>query len=135
MPQAEEICRHVIMIHKGRKVLDQTLTEIRSQYDPRRIEFNPLDPNADVSSIAQLPGVEQVDRDNTGYSIRLADGTDPAEAMRRIIHTETPARLELARPRLEDIFISLVSDSAGTAEDRQKLKADLVNADSEGAGL
>ena len=133
MPQAEEICQHVVMVHQGRKVLDQTLTDIRSQYDPRTIEYNPLDSNADVSAIAHLPGVEQVDRSDSGYRIQLAEGTDPAEAMRQIINTETPARLSLARPRLEDIFIRLVADSTDTAEDQQKLRADLVNTDNGGA--
>jgi hypothetical protein len=41
--------------------------------------------------------------------------------MRRILDLATPARLELARPRLEDIFIHLVSSAVDTAEERQKL--------------
>ncbi len=43
MPQAEEICQHVVMIHRGRKVLDEDVTAIRRQYDPRTIRFDPLD--------------------------------------------------------------------------------------------
>jgi ABC-2 type transport system ATP-binding protein len=127
MPQAEEICQHVIMVHRGRKVLDEALATIRSQYDPRTIEFDPLDSRADLSRIANLPGVERVEPDDSGYRILLVDGANPADAMHRIIDAVTPARLELSRPRLEDIFISLVSTAADTAEDRQKLKADLKN--------
>jgi ABC-2 type transport system ATP-binding protein len=125
MPQAEEICQHVIMVHRGRKVLDETLSTIRSRYDPRTIEFEPLDPGADLSQIANLPGVESVERNDTGFKILLADGTNPADSMHRILDVVTPARMELARPRLEDIFISLVSTEADTAEDRQKLRANL----------
>ena len=69
--------------------------------------------------------------DDSGYKIFLVDGTNPAEAMRRIIDIATPARLELSRPRLEDIFINLVSTGADTVEDRQKLRADLKDS---GAG-
>src|SRR5947208_11952322 len=35
MPHAEEICEQVLMIHKGRKVLDEQIATIRRQYDPR----------------------------------------------------------------------------------------------------
>ena len=125
MPQAEEICRNVIMIHRGRKVLDEALATICSRYDPRTIEFDPLDPGADLSLLAKLPGVESVELTDSGRKIFLFDGTNPAEAMHRIIDAATPARLELSRPRLEDIFLSLVATGADTVEDRQKLRADL----------
>jgi ABC-2 type transport system ATP-binding protein len=127
MPQAEEICQNVIMIHRGRKVLDKALATIRSQYDPRILEFDPLDSSADLSKLAKLPGVERVEPDDSGYKIFLVDGSSPAEAMHRIIDAATPARLELSRPRLEDIFISLVSTGADTIEDGQKLRANLKN--------
>jgi ABC-2 type transport system ATP-binding protein len=127
MPQAEEICRHIVMIYQGRKVLDQPITEISNQFDLGTIEFDPLDPNADGSGIKNLQGVKRVDRSDSGYSIQLTDDTDPAEVMQQIIRMEMPARLELSRPRLEDIFIGLVSAETDTAEDREKLKADLAN--------
>lgn len=127
MPQAEEICRHVVMIHQGRKVMDQALANIRNQYDTGAIEYDPLDPDADVSGILQLPGVERVDRIDSGYKIQLADNTDPAQTMHGIIDIQPPARIGLSRPRLEDIFIRLVSTAADTAEDQEKLRANLVS--------
>jgi ABC-2 type transport system ATP-binding protein len=130
MPQAEEICEHAIMIHQGRKVLDEKLAAIRSQFDPRTIEFEPLNPNIEVSAIAQLPGVEQVDRNDSGYKVLLVEGTDPAEMMHRLINTATPVRLELSRPRLEDVFLRLVSTTAESVEERQKLRANLAQANS-----
>jgi ABC-2 type transport system ATP-binding protein len=130
MPQAEDICQHVIMVHRGRKVLDETLTAIRSQYDLKTIAFDPLDSQADLSRLAQISGVERLEETDTGYKILLTDGTNPAEAMRRILDIATPARLELARPRLEDIFIHLVSSAIDTAEERNKLRADLHSANS-----
>jgi len=125
MAQAEEICQHVVMLHKGRKVLDESLTGIRTHYDPRTIEFDPVEPGADVSPIAHLSGVTRVDRNDLGYRILLADGTDTAETMHRIIDAVKPARLELARPRLEDVFISIVSKEGGGTEDTQGLRAGL----------
>jgi ABC-2 type transport system ATP-binding protein len=125
MPQAEEICQDVVMIHQGRKVLDERLAAICSRYDPRTIEFEPLDPHADISPIGNLPGVARVERSNSGYKVLLLDGTDPTAAMHKILDMANPARLELSRPRLEEIFLQLVASATDTAEDRRKLMADL----------
>ena len=124
MPQAEEICQHVIMVHEGRKVLDADLGEIRSRYDPRTIRFEPLDPEADTTGLASIPEVERVRPDARGLEILLSAGTDPASAMRRIMHATPAARIELARPRLEDVFIELVAGGAAATEADQ-LRASL----------
>lgn len=125
MPQAEEICQDVVMIHQGRKVLDEKLAAICSRYDPRTIEFEPLDSHADISPIANLPGVERMERSDSGYKVLLRDGTNPAEAMHKILDIAKPARMELSRPRLEEIFLQLVSAATDTAEDRRKLMVNL----------
>jgi ABC-2 type transport system ATP-binding protein len=125
MPQAEEICQHVVMIHRGHKVLDEDLAAIRRHYDPRTIWFDPLDPSADASGLRALAEVERVDRVEGSYEIHLVDGTDPATAIRRITMAITPARIELSRPRLEDIFIRIVSDGVTSGETEQTLRAGL----------
>jgi ABC-2 type transport system ATP-binding protein len=124
MTQAEDMCEHVVMIHRGRKVLDDSVAAIRGRYDPRTIHFEPLDPAADLAPLRALAGVEHVEDAAAGaaraghpisFDIRLADGSDPGSAIRRITAAVTPARIELARPRLEDIFISLVSEGSAPA--------------------
>ena len=115
MAHAEEICEHVVMIHRGGKVLDDSVAAIRRRYDPRTIQFEPLDPAADLGALRALAEIEQIEPAAAGFDIRLADGSDPGAAIRRITATVTPARIELARPRLEDIFISLVSEGSAPA--------------------
>ena len=124
MPQAEAICQHVVMMHRGRKVLDEQVAAIRRQHDPRTLSFEPLDPEADVAPLRALTGVERVERADGGYEIHLADGTDPATALRHVAAAIAPARIELSRPRLEDIFIRIVSEGAATTE-TERLKAEL----------
>ena len=133
MPQAEEICQHVVMVHRGRKVLDEDVSAIRRQYDPRTIRFDPLDPSVDAGVLRALAEVERIDRVDGGYEIHLAAGTDPGLAMQRITMTIAPARIELSRPRLEDVFIGIVSDGAETSESAQKLRADLRDLGTSGA--
>jgi ABC-2 type transport system ATP-binding protein len=109
MPHAEDICQNIVMIDRGRKVLDASLADIRRQYDPRAILFEPINPSADLSPIQTLPEVERVERTDSCYEIRLRDGTNSGDAMQRIVMAVAPARIELSRPRLEDIFIQIVS--------------------------
>jgi ABC-2 type transport system ATP-binding protein len=112
MRQAEDICEHVVMIHRGRKVLDEQVTAIRRRYDPRTVRFEPLDAAADISPLRSLAEVERVDPTAAGFDIVLVEGSDPGAAIRRITAAVTPARIELARPALEDVFISIVSESS-----------------------
>jgi ABC-2 type transport system ATP-binding protein len=133
MPQAEEICQHVVMIHRGRKVLDEDVTAIRRQYDPRTIRFDPIDPAADPGVLRSLAEVERIDRVDGGYEIHLVAGTDPGSAIQRITMAIAPARIELSRPRLEDVFIALVSEGTGASETAQKLRADLRDLGTSGA--
>jgi ABC-2 type transport system ATP-binding protein len=133
MAHAEELCQHVVMIHKGRKVLDEPMSGLRRQYDARTIRLEPLDLNADASPIRSLPCVADVARNaDQGYEIRLTEGTDPAAAIRAIAAIVAPARIELARVRLEDVFIRLVSEGAG-GDSAQSLRANLQGLAVEGA--
>jgi ABC-2 type transport system ATP-binding protein len=134
MPHAEEICQQVVMIHQGRKVLDEQLGMIRRQYDPRSIHFDPINPDADVGPLRALPEVERIERAEEGYDILLVAGTDPAGAMQRLTATLAPARIELVRPRLEDVFIRIVSNGNNTDEAEQKLRAGLQDTGFKGAG-
>ena len=52
MVQAEEICEHIVMLHKGRKVLDEDLTSIRRRHDPRALVFEPFERGADAGALA-----------------------------------------------------------------------------------
>ena len=132
MPQAEEICRHIVMVHEGRKVLDDALADIRSRYDPRSIQFEPLDPAADTGALGAIPEVEHVREADGGSEIQLREGTDPAAAMRRIMETVPAARIELTRPRLEDVFIRIVAGAAA-GDDEDRLRAALREPEGEEA--
>jgi ABC-2 type transport system ATP-binding protein len=134
MAHAEEMCRHIVMIHKGRKVLDESMSGLRRQYDTRTIRLEPLHPDADISPLRGLPGVERVETSGDGCEVRLAEGTDPVSAMRAMAAEVPPARIELARVRLEDVFIRLVTEGAG-ADSEDALRANLQGLTAEGAAV
>jgi ABC-2 type transport system ATP-binding protein len=109
MAHAEEICQHVVMIHRGRKVLDEPTSRLRRRFDPRLVLMEPLDPDLDVSHVAALAVVEAVEQVDRVWRIRLLAGTEPTEAIRMIAGTVPVARIELSRLTLDDIFIDLVT--------------------------
>ena len=113
MPQAEQICEHIVMIHRGEKVLDESLDALRSRFDPRTVLLEPLDPlddDADIRGLENTAGVEDVHRSDRGYAISLAARADVSETMRAIVAACPPRHLELQRPTLEEVFLALVVD-------------------------
>jgi ABC-2 type transport system ATP-binding protein len=123
MAHAEELCQHIVMLHQGRKVLDEPMAGLRHRYDTRTVRLEPLDPSSDLTLLRSAPGVERLDLTAHGCEIRLVAGTDPAAAIRQFTSVVAPARIELARVRLEDVFISLVT--GGAAEGEAALRANL----------
>jgi ABC-2 type transport system ATP-binding protein len=120
MPQAEEICDHVVMIHRGRKMLDDPVSSILRPHDSRGLTFEPLEPNADVSAVRALPEVASCTAASAGYEVMLRDGADAARTMQSVIAAVRVARIELKRPTLEDVFVSIAAgDGTGTVLERR----------------
>ena len=117
MAYAEEMCDHVLMIHEGRKVLDQPMAGLRRQFDLRRILFEPLRDGADVSGVAAMPDVQTIEPSaGGGYTVTLVEGAEPSLAVARLAALVPPARIEIARLRLEDVFIRIVAGGGGLDE-------------------
>jgi len=125
MFQAEQICDHVVMINQGEKVLDESLTDIRAKFDPRTVYLEPLDADADPRALRSIPGVQEIAAADSRWEISLHEGGDPANAIREIVAAVTPARIELHRPTLEDIFVQLVVGSTTTSDAAQQVRAKL----------
>ena len=126
MPQAEEICEQVVMIHRGRKVLDEPIAAIRRRHDARALVFEPLDAQADVTAkVAALPDVERCGRADGVYEVVWRDGADPSAAMQQLTAAIPVVRLERKRPRLEDVFVELVVAGAASDDEERTLRASL----------
>ncbi len=109
MAHAEELCDHVVMIHQGRKVLDEPAEKLKRQFDNRRILFEPHDLSASLAPLRALPFIERMEETGQGTQmIFLHEGTSAPEALRQISAAVAPARIEIARLRLEDVFVQLV---------------------------
>ncbi|HEX7485573.1 MAG TPA: ATP-binding cassette domain-containing protein [Vicinamibacterales bacterium] len=126
MTHAEQLCDHVVMIHRGEKVLDRTMAGIRETFDPHRILFEPLDPDSDITKLRALPGVRSVTPDGPVWDVALDGLANPASVIPLLVTAVTPSRVEIRRPTLEDVFVSIVTGDASTAlDDDARLRAAL----------
>ncbi|MET0291433.1 MAG: ATP-binding cassette domain-containing protein [Steroidobacteraceae bacterium] len=124
MEHAEELCDRVVMIHRGRKVLDEPTVSLRRQFDPQRIEFEPLEVGADLGVLRAIPGVREFVSRGIGCELRLDTGTEPAEVLRAAAAAVPAARLAIARVTLEDVFVRLVTQGTD-AENADALRHQL----------
>jgi ABC-2 type transport system ATP-binding protein len=117
MFEAEQLCTHLFMIHKGEKKLDGPMDEIWRTYDPRTVHVD-LAPGEDRGEgvFAAWPGVRTVRKASDGYDLLLEDGADPAAIVRRAAESLTLRKVEVKRASLEDIFISLSGGDAAVLE-------------------
>jgi hypothetical protein len=88
--------------------------------------LEPLDANADVAPVRTLADVESCERREGAYHVELKAGVDVAGAISRIASVLPVARIEVKRPRLEDVFVQIVADPADTADGERALRAELA---------
>jgi ABC-2 type transport system ATP-binding protein len=129
MAHAEQLCDHIVMVHRGNKVLDGTLAEILQSSDSRRILFEPLEPSADVEKLTKTPGVLTVQRENASWEITLSESAVLAEVIPALAATVVPSHIQIRRPTLEDIFVSIVT---GRNDDSAELRTALRGEPQEG---
>tara|TARA_R110002111_G_scaffold68625_1_gene111295 strand:- start:489 stop:1481 length:993 start_codon:yes stop_codon:yes gene_type:complete len=135
MYQAEQLCDHIVMIHEGAKVLDDTLDDIRTRFDPRAIHVDPVGGLGMSDQIAQVNGVAHVSPVENALEVVLENNVDPQIAMKTILDAYPMNRIEIKRPTLEDVFIEIVTGGERSA-DAELLRAELLagtKMDEEGA--
>ena len=114
MEQAEDLCDQVLLIHKGEKVLDETMSQIHSRFDPRTILAQPANSiDAATQALKVVPGIESMrwSLEQKSFEIRLLEGVDPQRAMVDFMRATPLRRVELQRATLDDVFVKLVGDS------------------------
>jgi len=125
MYQAEQLCDHIVMIHEGHKVLDDTLDHIRTRFDPRAIHVDPVGGLDQAPAIAELSGVASVTPVEDALEVVLNEGIEPQVAMMALLQAMPMNRIEIKKPTLEDVFVEIVTDGV-RGVDADQLRADLL---------
>jgi len=108
MEQAEKLCDFILLINKGRKVLDGTLDQIRSRYEANAVT---AELEGDTSFIADLPMVKSVTHDGRRLEILLKENGDSQELLRALVGGVRVRTFEEKVPSLHEIFVHLVGQS------------------------
>ncbi len=106
MATAEKVCDYVFMIHKGKKVLDGTLSEIQDKYGSDTLRIRCENKAAGLDRIA---GVEKVHDFGQAQELRIAHEADPQDILKELMKANTLLSFELMKPSLHDIFVRIAS--------------------------
>jgi ABC-2 type transport system ATP-binding protein len=108
MHQVEEMCDRILLIDHGQVVLYGELDEIRRQYAGNAVLVHAS------GELPHVPGMLEVQPENSGYKISLARDVTPQDLLRALVMQNVPLTgFELAAPTLDEIFIQVVQGRAG----------------------
>ena len=112
MDQAQRLCDRLVLINRGRKLIEGTMEEIRARFSSHIVY---LEGEGDFASLANLDGV--LDSEFTaGYArLEIGEDTAPDAILRRAIDVARLSRYEIQRPDLHEIFVRLVGEDSGGA--------------------
>ena len=107
MEQAEQLCDYILLINKGRKVLDGSLAEVKrgGGHSVR------LDYDGDGTVLRQLPGIRRINDAGKTAELVLADGTDPQNILSQLVGRLTIRRFDVSEVSLHEIFVQAVRGS------------------------
>jgi len=112
METVERLCDAIALIHRGRKVLDGPVSEVRSRHGKNTIV---LSYEGDGAFLAGLPGVLNVSDFGRYVEIKMAEGADVQGILREASSRLRVSRFEVVEPSLHDIFVERVTASGEAA--------------------
>lgn len=109
MEHAERLCDRVVLINRGRKLLDGGVAEIRERFSTRLVL---VEGEGDFHALASLPGAADPEIMAGRARLRLSGELEPDTVLRRAMDLARVTRFEVQRPDLHDIFVRLVQEDS-----------------------
>ncbi len=113
MEYAEKIVDSVVMINKGKKVLDGPLSEIKSEYGTKFLKVNYNGNSEFVSSLEYVKDVKDYGKE---MEIELQDINDKDKLLKDLINKLSVNSFQTTEPSLSNIFIKKLSQTNGIVE-------------------
>jgi ABC-2 type transport system ATP-binding protein len=110
MENAERMCDSVCIIARGQKILDGSVTGVKSEHKTQNVAICLRDARPEFAAVfSDRALVAKVDDQNRFFELELAPGADAQQVLRRLVQTgATIERFELIQPSLHQIFIQRV---------------------------
>ena len=113
MEQVEEICDHIVLMNKGKKILDGTVKEIKNNFKENLFTIG-FDGIAEVNGNAPFDIINSADH---RYIVKIKEGQKPNDVLRFFLQQGVNINsFNEILPSVNDIFIKLVE---GTSVSRQ----------------
>ena len=113
MEQVEEICDHIILMNKGKKILDGTVNGVKQQFKENLFGIGLEQINGNHSS----PAFQSIGKDDNSLVVKINEGHTANEVLQHFIQQNNNIiSFNEMLPSLSDIFIKLVE---GTPLTRQ----------------
>ncbi len=113
MEQVEEICDQIVLVNKGRKILDGTVSAVKQQFKENLFHIGLYSSPPVTSSNA----FDITDREDNGLVVKIRDGYNTNDVLQHFIQQQVGVKeFHEILPSLNNIFIKLVE---GTSVTRQ----------------
>ena len=122
MEQVEEICDHIILVNKGKKILDGTVSGVKNQFKENlfSVGFEEIPANLNGN-----PPFKMVGTKDHSFIVAINDGAKPNDVLNYFLQQGIGVvSFNEMLPSLSDIFIKLVE---GTPLTRQFLRKETVD--------
>jgi ABC-2 type transport system ATP-binding protein len=112
METVERLCDGIALIHRGRKVLEGLVSEVKGRHGKNTIV---LAYEGDGAFLASVPGVLSMSDFGRYVEIRMSDGADPQGILAAATARLKVTRFEVVEPSLHDIFVERVTATGEAA--------------------
>ena len=108
MATIEEFCSDILILNKGKTVLQGNLKEIKETYPANRVE---IDVKQDIRSYIKEFELEIETEANNNYIIKISDEEKAHKLLNKLISDGIKVdKFEIKKPTLNDIFIEKVGE-------------------------
>lgn len=108
MATIEEFCSEILILNKGKTVLQGNLKEIKETYPANRVE---IDVKQDIRNYIKEFELEIENETNNNYVIKISDEEKAHRLLNRLILEGVKVdKFEIKKPTLNDIFIEKVGE-------------------------
>ena len=108
MATIEEFCSDILILNKGKTVLQGNLKEIKETYPANRVE---IDTNQDIKSYIREIKLDIENETNNNYIIKISDEDNAHKLLNKLIIDGIKVdKFEIKKPTLNDIFIEKVGE-------------------------
>ena len=108
MATIEEFCSDILILNKGKAVLQGNLKEIKEKYPANRVE---IDVKQDIESYIKELNLEIEIETNNNYVIKISDEEKAHKLLNKlVVNGINIDKFEIKKPTLNDIFIEKVGE-------------------------